>query len=440
MSKMRSVQVLALLIATFTLAVSPAQAKSRATVKQQSIRAENPRQGQEWLVLPYAFATDGLGTVFGVGGGAKGYYQEQLLVGGSVFGGADDVYGGVLGAWDYRPPWTERFFLTASGSYGHYPNQRAYVRLEYPTDEPRRGSNDSDKDDYLEVGGENNWFDIKLEYVLPLGAARNTGMMTYNLEGGMLKGRGSGGATWNPLKSGVTTLMVRQFNKLESYETEYGELERVIHPIEFGIGHNNTDYPNNPSTGSSQFFSVKRDFGWGDAPFTWTFIECEASKYFSLGDSNWARQRVFAFNAWTGDSPSWTETVNENGNVEISNRPPQYDGATLGGFYRMRAYPSHRFNDRSVVYATGEYRYTPHWNPIGNVSWLRWLKMDWWQFVGFIEGGRVANEYSAKELFSDWKADAGLGLRAMMAGGVVRLDWAVSDEQSSMWVMFGQPF
>jgi len=27
-----------------------------------------------------------------------------------------------------------------------------------------------------------------------------------------------------------------------------------------------------------------------------------------------------------------------------------------------------------------------------------------------------------------------------MAGGVVRLDWAVSDEQSSMWVMFGQPF
>jgi outer membrane translocation and assembly module TamA len=66
--------------------------------------------------------------------------------------------------------------------------------------------------------------------------------------------------------------------------------------------------------------------------------------------------------------------------------------------------------------------------------------MDWWQFVGFVEGGRVANEYTFEELFSDWITDAGFGLRAMMAGGVVRLDWPTSDEQSSMWVMFGHPF
>ena len=78
--------------------------------------------------------------------------------------------------------------------------------------------------------------------------------------------------------------------------------------------------------------------------------------------------------------------------------------------------------------------------PIGEISWLRWLKMDWWQFVGFVEGGRAANEYSFSELFSDWKVDVGLGLRAMMAGGMIRFDWAVSDEGSSMWVMFGHPF
>ena len=104
----------------------------------------------------------------------------------------------------------------------------------------------------------------------------------------------------------------------------------------------------------------------------------------------------------------------------------------------MRAYPSRRFHDRSVIYTTAEYRYTPEWNPIGTISWLRWMKMDWWQFVGFVEGGRVGNEYS--DLFTDWKADAGLGLRALMAGGVVRLDWAFSDEGNSMWVMFGHPF
>jgi hypothetical protein len=356
MREMNYVRLLTVLVSAFVLSSLPVQARPRTTVKQQSIRAENPRQGREWLALPFAFVSDGLGFVYGVGGGAKGYCQDQLLVGGSIFGGPEDVCGGVLGIWDYRPPWTERFFLTATGSYGHYPNQRAYVSQEYRLDKPRRGSNDSGKDDYVEVGGESNWFDIKLEYVLPLGAARSSGIMTYHLTGGMLQGRGTGGNFWNPFRDGVTTMMVRQNNQRESFETEYGELERVSHPIEFGIGYDNTDYPPNPSTGSSQIVSVKRDFGWGDAPFDWTFIEFEASKYVSLGDSRWARQRVFAFNAWTGDCPTWRETINGDRNIEIVNRPPQYDGATLGGFYRLRAYPSNRFNDRSAVYATVEYR------------------------------------------------------------------------------------
>ncbi len=106
----------------------------------------------------------------------------------------------------------------------------------------------------------------------------------------------------------------------------------------------------------------------------------------------------------------------------------------------MRAYPNNRFNGKSVIYTTAEYRLTPRWNPIGNVNWLRWLKMDWMQLVGSIEGGRVADEYSVSELFSDWKVDGGVGLRAMVAGSVVRLDYSVSEEGSSMWVMFGHPF
>lgn len=122
------------------------------------------------------------------------------------------------------------------------------------------------------------------------------------------------------------------------------------------------------------------------------------------------------------------------------NRPPYYDGANLGGFFRMRAYPMHRFNDRSVIYTTAEYRYTLDWNPIKDISWLRFLQMDWWQLVAFAEGGRVASEYNLSELFSDWKADAGLGIRAMMASGVVRLDFAASEEGVGVWAMFNQPF
>lgn len=417
-------------------------AKPRATVKQQSIREENTRVGgQETLILPYAFSSDSMGTVIGVGGGAKGVYQEQLLLGGTVFGAVDDeTYGIVLGAWDYRPSWTKRLFLTASGSYGHYPKQRAYGSLTIEPDTIRPGSNDSDKDDYVEAGGDNHWFDFKLEYVLPFGAAKGDGMATYHLRGGMLEKGATGGESWNPLDGGITTLLLRQYNQSESFETEYGEFERPIHPIELGLGYNNTDYSPNPSSGSNQYLAIKHDFAWGDSPKTWTFIEFEASKYFSFGKSDWAKQRVVALNFWTGDAPSWDEEINGEGLVDIDGNPPQYDGGTLGGFYRMRAYPSRRFHDRSVVYSTAEYRYTPKWNPIGNISWLRWLNMDWWQFVGFVEVGRVANEYTFTELFQDMKVDAGLGIRAFMAGGVVRFDMASSEEGTAMWVMFGHPF
>jgi hypothetical protein len=423
------------------LAANLAYAKPRATVKQQSLRIENPRAGgQETLILPYAFSSDSMGTVFGVGGGAKGYYQEQLLLGGTVFAGSDDTYGFVLGAWDYRPAWSERLFLTGVGSYGHYPRQRAYTRRAFDPSVTRRGSNDSAEDDYDEAGGNTNWADFKIEYVLPLGAAKSTAMATYHLRGGMLEKGATGGESWNPITSGVTTVMLRQYNQLESYESEFGDIERQIHPLELGVGYNNTDYPVNPSIGSSQYLGIKRDFGWGDATTTWTFVEFEASKYFSLGTSDWAKQQVVALNFWTGDAPTWEEKLNNEGNIELDGNPPQYDGATLGGFYRMRAYPTSRFNDRSVVYSTAEFRYTPWWNPIGAISWLQWLQMDWWQFVGFIEGGRVANEYTVSELTSDWKVDGGIGLRAFMAGGVVRFDVAVGEEGASAWVMFGHPF
>ena len=66
--------------------------------------------------------------------------------------------------------------------------------------------------------------------------------------------------------------------------------------------------------------------------------------------------------------------------------------------------------------------------------------MDWWQMVGFVEGGRVAGSYNLGTLMSDWQFDAGLALRAMMAGGIVRLDFAFSDENIGIWAMFGHPF
>jgi outer membrane protein assembly factor BamA len=229
--------------------------------------------------------------------------------------------------------------------------------------------------------------------------------------------------------------------RFRSFETDtVGDVDVTTHPVELAVSYDNTDFPTNPSYGSSQYFSVTRDFGWLGSDDSWTFIEFEASKYFSLGKSKWAKQRIIALNFWTGDSPTWDENLTPSGLIEVSHRPPFYEGATLGGFYRMRGYPIDRFNDRSVIYTAAEYRYTLKWNPLGNISWLRFLQSDWLQLVGFVEGGRVANEYSFSELFSSWKVDGGMGLRFMFAGAVVHLDVGVSDEGVNAWVMFGHPF
>ncbi len=414
-------------------------AKPSASMKFSTLRDENPKTGQETLILPYGFPSDSMGTTFGVGGMVKGYYQDQLLLGGTVFGSADSAFGVLLAMWDLALPSTDRFYFSAIGSMGDYPRQRAFSEIP-PVQGIRAGSNESDKDDFVEEEGSDNWWEMKLEYVLPIGGMHSSGMATYKLKNGMLVSGATGGEQWNPLTSGATVLVLKQFNRYQTYQTDEGDIEGTIHPLEFGLLYNNTDFPSNPSTGSSQYLSLTRDFGWLESNDTWTFLEFEASKYFSFGSSDYARQRVVALNFWTGDAISQESSIDENGNESISHDAPFLEGAKLGGFYRMRAYPNNRFNDRSVIYSTAEYRYTPHWNPIGQISWLKWLKMDWMQLVGFVEGGRVANEYDVSELFSDWKTDIGVGFRSMMAGGVVRFDFAVSEEGSSGWVMFGHPF
>jgi len=443
MFRLNTLKIFVLMLVTSFLLISASEsnARPRASMKFSIHRAENPRTSKETLIIPYAFPSDSMGTTFGVGGMAKGYVQDQLLVGGTVYGSLDSASAIFLGLWDYKLPATDRLYFSILGSAGYYPRLRAYA--EAPGDAItgiRAGANNSDKDDFVEESGTDNWWEMKLEFVLPIGSMKDKGMASYNLKHGMLVSGATGGENWNPLENGGTVVVLRQSNRYQEFEMDDGNINGAVHPLELGLLYNNTDYPTNPSTGSSQYLSVNHDFGWLESDHTWTFLEFEASKYFSLGETDLARQQVIAVNFWTGYSPSWESTVDSDGVETIANRPPYLEGAKLGGFYRMRAYSNNRFNGNSVIYTTAEYRFTPRWNPIGNVNWLRWLKMDWMQFVGSIEGGRVADEYSVSELLSDWKVDGGVGLRAMVAGSVVRLDYSVSEEGSSMWVMFGHPF
>lgn len=434
------VSMIYVMLFCFFVSLSPCFALPDASVKYSIIRHENPLEGKEVLIIPYVFPSDSMGTTGGIGGMIKGYGQKQLLFGATAFTSKDGANSGIAGMWDYKLSWFDRLYISAILSVGHYPRQRAYTQLNRTGDETEAGGNNSNKKDFIEDNGLDNWFELKLEYVLPIGSMRNKSYASYRLSDGLLVSGTTGGELWNPFKTGITVMMFKQFNRYQRYDTSNGTIEGTIHPVEFGLLYNNTDFPVNPSRGSSQYIGITHDMGWMESEAGWTFIELEVSKYFNLGQTRHARQRVLALNFWTGDSPSYEIRFDNSGNKYIYKNPPFYEGGQLGGFYRMRAYPNNRFNDRSVVYTTVEYRYTPKWNPVQDVSCLKFLKLDWFQIVGYIEGGRVTNRYELSELFSDWKTDIGMGIRAMVAGGVVRFDVATSDENTTAWVMFRHPF
>ncbi|WP_207061177.1 BamA/TamA family outer membrane protein [Motiliproteus sp. SC1-56] len=382
-----------------------------------------------------------MGLNFGLGGIWSGYHQPQMTFGLTGFGGeVSEAIGG--GVWDYRVPYSDRWYLSLYGMAGYYPDQRAYtaVRDEFVSDRSYPGSNDSSDSQFIEADGHSNFWDLKLEYTLPIGAGARQGAFEYRMKKGLLASSPSGGISWNPFESGITTLVLRQFNRYQSYETGEREVDGAVHALEIGLLYDNTDFSLNPSTGSSQYLAVSHDAGWLESKQQWSFIQAEWSKYLPMGETDGARQRVLAFNLWAAYSPSWRVSSNADGEHKVSDAPPFNEGATLGGFYRMRGYDQNRFHDKAALYGTAEYRYTLRYNPIPQIDWLRFTQVRWFQLVGFVEAGRVAPHFSLGDFDGDIKTDYGVSLRALAGTTVVRMDLAHSDEATNLWVMVGHPF
>ncbi len=172
---------------TCSLNATLAQAAVPTSVKSRIDRQETPDRIRESMVLPYLFSTETMGLNVGVGGMIKGIHQDQMTIGGTVFGG-DTSHAIAGGVWNYMIPGTERVFLSAYGMFGYYPQQRAYTTgtESYPPGSPLPGSNGSSNDQFFQADGASNWFDIKMEYVLPIGSTRNDGRVDYKIRNGLL--------------------------------------------------------------------------------------------------------------------------------------------------------------------------------------------------------------------------------------------------------------
>jgi hypothetical protein len=334
-------------------------------------------------------------------------------------------------------PHLSRVFVDPVFSAGYFSDNISYVSGKTKYAGQRAGSNDSDPKNYIIGDGMDNYARAKFKYLLPIGTGEDTIISQYRFDRGLLVSGAQGGQSWNPFESGKSYLELRPFWRSLEVDGKYGDYETKTNGVDFSIFWDNRDLPANPSVGNSIRLMASRDFGFFDSSTSWTSLYTELDKYFSFGSSERFRQRVLALNFWTSYSPSWDHRPDGT----IDHAPPPYTGSSLGGLWRMRAFPSQRFNDQAAIYYCAELRLIPEWNPFEHWAWLqRHLGVQWIQVVPFVEVGRVASEYDLERLNSDMKWDAGLGLRFLAKGLVLRIDSAYSDEGIGVQMMISQPF
>lgn len=408
------------------------------SMADQIIHSHNePIKNNDYTYIPFAIYTEELDTGIGMGFGWSGAQKGQASLYAAGLYTTNNSYGLFLRGSKFQI--NSRLFLNATYVNGRYKVQRIYVRNnpDFPTEQG--GTNDSSEGNFLAGPGRDTLFEPELYYILPIGDGHKNIIKTYMLTDGILSSPPSGGQTWNPLITGRSYIHFTPFYRSQKFNTATEKLRFNTNGIKLSFQYDNRDFPENPSTGSNQKFRVLSDFGWGDSSDSWTVIDFQYSKYFSLGESLFARQRVIALDFWTANTPTWQQ-IQQGASTVIRHRPPPYMGATLGGVNRLRSYPSERFNDKAAIYYSAEYRFTPRANPLGRISLLHWSKIDWWQFVGFIEMGRVAPQWQLKTLHKEMQQTLGFGLRAMALRSTVRLDVAFSDETWQIYAMVGHPF
>lgn len=390
-------------------------------------------------VVPYAFSSESAGFVLGAAGAFSSFPQEQSSLFLTALTSSKNAKALFLFFNDYQLPFSQRLFADVDLGVGDFPEKRIYFDFETTSGEIPAGSNESGPDDYFQAAGYSDWFNLDLKYLLSTGHGAKNPINIYTLHNGLLTAGSTGGGKWNPFESGRSYVETRFFYQDRLYQLDTGDERLTTSGIRFSLRYDNTDFPVNPSRGSKMIASISRDPGWRNSADSWTFAEFEASKYFPLKLNKNTEQRVFAITMWTANTLSWQEEQTEDG-IVISHRPPPYYGATLGGLYRMRAYPIERFNDRAAIYYGAEYRVIPKSELLRNLPLLELAGFQWWEVVAFAEAGRVAPSWDLVLLHTQMKTDLGMGVRVMAGNNIGRFDVAVSSEQTTFWLMYGHPF
>lgn len=383
-----------------------------------------PSYGNGWpnwtpdsAIVPFFFTSDSMGNTVGVAGVTKGIGQPQMSLLAMGLYSDKHTYATYVALANYKA--ASRWLVGAELYNGKFVDSDYYLGDQ--------GNNNSSSFDVTETTGYESKHRLSFRYILPWGEGKQR-----EAAAGFSPTRSL--TSSNPLTSGVTSLEFQPFFSSRDLDVNYQEAEDTW-GLKLRFDWNNQNDDRNPTEGSRTQVDFTYSPKYKDDN-EWVTFTLHNSQYWDLGPlTDLFNKQVIAFNFYTADTPTWNDCVASN-----CKRPPEYEGVKLGGLFRLRSFTSGRFHGRSAISYTAEYRVMPEWQPLETWPVFSLYDVPWWQWVAFVDIGRVADEYNLKTLHDDMKWSAGGAVRFQVEGIVVRTEMAWGSEESIFRVMVNQPF
>ncbi|KNY40372.1 hypothetical protein AKG94_22110 [Vibrio harveyi] len=368
--------------------------------------------------VPFYFSTDTMGSTIGLAGVAKGVGQPQAALFGMGLYSEKDSYVGFLSAFNYA--------LSSNLLFSTQMYQARFNDNPYYLD--NQGSNNSSTEDKTITNGDEENYKLEFKYLLPWGNVREHGLL-----GAFQPIRDVSFAS--PVDSGVSSIIFTPFYSSRELDI-YNDKKEEATGFSLTFDWDNRDSVRNTTRGSHTSFDLTTGADSLQSEDLWLKWEFQNSQYYSLGPlGDWFDQQVLAFDFYTADTPTWNQCYGA-----VCSRPPEQEQVRLSGLYRLRGYTAGRYHGRSAIHYSAEYRVLPDWQPLDDIPLINYYDLPWWQWVAFVEVGRVADDYDLKTLHEDMKWNVGGAVRFQVEGIVVRAEMAKGADEGTFRVMINQPF
>ncbi|MDK9785021.1 hypothetical protein KIT90_26910 [Vibrio sp. B172a] len=368
--------------------------------------------------VPFYFSTETMGSTIGLAGVAKGVGQPQAALFGMGLYSEKDSYVGFLSAFNYA---LSPNLLFSTQMYQARFNDNPYYLGD-------QGSNNSSTEDKTVTNGDEENYKLEFKYLLPWGNVREHGLL-----GAFQPVRDVSFAS--PVDSGVSSIIFTPFYSSRELDI-YNDKKEEATGFSLTFDWDNRDSVRNTTRGSHTSLDLTTGAESLQSEDLWLKWEFQNSQYYSLGPlGDWFDQQVLAFDFYTADTPTWNKC-----DGLMCARPPEQEQVRLGGLYRLRGYTAGRYHGRSAIHYSAEYRVLPDWQPLDDIPLINYYDLPWWQWVAFVEVGRVADDYDLKTLHEDMKWNVGGAVRFQVEGIVVRAEMAKGADEGTFRVMINQPF